>query len=443
MVWMESLRTIYRHFLQSPKWYRQFIGIYLVITSLILGTSGIAIHVFFKNSLNQQFDKQLLILSQAAAPSLNQVKKQGRQGLDQESSWRALFTNREQSLEWFSVDGKLLAKEGVRFLSLPLFQNQALGSLQQGNPFFQQKGGLRAVTISVYTDTSQAKTLQLVGYLRASQSTQPLHAIMNQLHLGLGMGGVAALLLTSLSSIYLTQQAIEPIKQSLQKLKQFTADASHELRNPLTRISLATEMILSITEQVSPLDSKELSIISRSADQMQRLIEDLLFLARTEITPIPGTEFNGFVASLNDLLQALIEQFELQAHSKSITFKVNLAPDLSVKGDTVQLERLFSNLLENAIKYTLLGGNITISMRRVKLQAIVSVEDTGIGIPAECQPMVFQRFWRSDQARIQQQEGLGLGLAIAQAIAKQHGGEIIVSSQEGVGSLFQVRLPIL
>jgi signal transduction histidine kinase len=144
---------------------------------------------------------------------------------------------------------------------------------------------------------------------------------------------------------------------------------------------------------------------------------------------------------LEELLLPLLEQFDSRATSQGITFQAQLLPDLSVRGDPIHLRRLFSNLLDNAIAYTETGGRISLTVRKLKRKAIVSVEDTGIGIPPEHHTSIFQWFWRTEPAR-PQQKGLGLGLAIAQAIAKQHGGEIVVKSQVNVGSSFQVSLPL-
>jgi signal transduction histidine kinase len=149
---------------------------------------------------------------------------------------------------------------------------------------------------------------------------------------------------------------------------------------------------------------------------------------------------DGSPILLNELLQDLAEQFQLQAKRKKINFQVRLSAELWVKGDRNQLNRLFINLLENACKYTPEEGRVTLSLKKLRQNLIVLVEDTGIGIAPEQLPFVFQRFWRAKSAR--QQEGLGLGLAIAQSIAKLHGGEITVKSQIGIGTSFQVRLPL-
>ncbi|MEH2104408.1 MAG: ATP-binding protein [Nostoc sp.] len=108
----------------------------------------------------------------------------------------------------------------------------------------------------------------------------------------------------------------------------------------------------------------------------------------------------------------------------------------------MQLKRLFSNLLQNALQYTSKGGTVIVSLVKLERLVAINVQDNGIGIAPEHLTLIFNRFWRADQARSQREGGLGLGLAIANAIARTHGGDIIVTSEVGVGSCFQVRLPL-
>jgi two-component system, OmpR family, manganese sensing sensor histidine kinase len=442
--WVTASKLAHKQTPPVLSWRWQLLLGYLAIMATILSTSALIVYVFFSESLVQQSKKQLLTLAQAAAPSLGMVKNQGRSSLDKELPWRELFSTAEQSLEWFDPNAKPLSREGQKFPTHSLLHNLSPLQLQQGDPIFDRQGNLLIVTLAIYTENPQTKTLRLTGYIRASESTLQLDNTLSQFRLGLGVGGSVALVLISLSSVYLTQRATDPMRQNFQRLKQFTTDVSHELKNPLTRISLATELMLSMTGRVIPGDSRELDIIAKATDQMQRLIEDLLFLARTEAAPDHRqASWQGLVISLDDLLRTLAAQFELQAQRKKITFQTKISSELSIRGDAHQLKRLFTNLLENALKYTEGGGRVTVAMEQLQRNVVVFIEDTGIGIPSEYQPLVFQRFLRSDQPQVQQEEGLGLGLAIAQAIAKQHGGEIQVSSQMGVGSTFRVLLPLL
>lgn len=401
---------------------------YLIVMAVILGSFGVAVYIFFSRSVNEQLNQQLLTLAQAAVPSLEAVENKGVNRLRKDFPWRDLF-NRNQSLEWFNADGKLLARQGSIFSDLPL---------KKGSQVIQQAGSVRTLTISVYSSQNE-KTLQLKGYIRASESTQQAEALLKKLAWGLGLGGIMALVFSEIGGMWLTQQALEPVEQSFGRLKQFTADASHELRNPLTVINTAVEVMQSHPERTHPADAKKLVAIASATDQLTRLAEDLLFLARTDAATTPSST-DGQIA-LDKVLQDVITSLQPQAQAKRITFTSNLFVDTLVEGDAAQIHRLFFNLVENAIKYTQTGGKVFLSMTKRQHFVVVSVEDTGIGITPENLPLIFQRFWRSDQARSRKIAGSGLGLPIAQAIALAQGGKITVKSQVGVGTCFQVYLP--
>jgi len=393
----------------------------------ILGAFGVAAYVFFSRSLDQQLDQHLLTLAQAAVPSLDVVKSKKLPKLAQNSPWRDLFA-RDQSLEWFNADGKLLAKQGNIFTNLPL---------KKGSQSIQQVNQVRTLTIPVYSGSNE-KMLQLKGYIRASESTKQAEAVLKKLVWGLGSGGTIALIFTTIGGMWLTQQAVEPIEQSFQRLKQFTANASHELRSPLTVINTAVEVMQSHPERIHPLDTKKLVAIASANDQLTRLAEDLLFLAKKDAVATPASEKTSVV--LDKLLRDVVARLEFQAEVKAIAIVSTLLADISVRGEAAGLHRLFFNLLENALKYSHPGGKISLSMSVQSHVAIVRVEDDGMGIAPENLPFIFQRFWRSDAARSRQIKGSGLGLAIASAIAEQYQGKIEVTSQLGKGSCFSVYL---
>ena len=440
---------------------------YLIAMAAIFGTSATAVYIFFTRSLNEQLNHELLLLAQAAVPSLEIVETKGLQGLKntwgQKLPWHHFF-EREQGLEWFDTKGKLLAKEGTTFPDFPLAKSlfsvalqedssnklQHNGSLRRPYPktarlenglaVIEQQGYIRSLTVPVYIHNPNKKTLQLEGFIRASESAKEMEAALNQFQVGLELGGITALILSGITGLYLAQLAVEPVKQSFQRLKQFTADASHELRNPLTAISTTVEVMQSNLEEISPSEAKKLEIISSATAQLTNLVEDLLFLARTDAASAPDG-LDGSPIPLDEVLEDVVERFELQAQSKGIEFQSHLQAGVIVKGDANQLLRLFSNLVENALKYTKTGGRVRLSLEKRRRFALVCVEDTGRGIPCEYLPFIFQRFWRVDQVRSRQKEGVGLGLAIAHAIVQRHNGKIKVSSKVGVGSCFRVYLP--
>lgn len=238
------------------------------------------------------------------------------------------------------------------------------------------------------------------------------------------------------------RQSLQPIEQSMQQLKQFTADASHELRNPLAGIKTSVAVMQSHPERIHPADVKKLAAIASATDEMTELVADLLLLARTEGNPIK-TSAADLVIPIDELLEDLVDAFALQAAAQQIEIKVALSSRAYVQDQAGQIKRLFSNLIANALQYNTNGSLITVGSRLEDDWVIVWVEDIGIGIAPDHLPHVFDRFWRADQARSRRQGGIGLGLAIAQTIVQSHRGKITVSSQLGVGSRFQVELPVV
>lgn len=422
---------------------------YLTVMLAILGTSTVTVYEFFSRILYQQLDERLETLAQAAAHSLTQIKheyRQQKQGnnanltphtqvfrrLDGDGDLDIPWQNMrepDQGVEWFDENSQLLGNAGKTFDNLS--PRAGFETLQQGK--------IRTITIGAFSYHQGEKKLE--GYIRTSESTEEVETVLIRLRWGLGLGSVVALSVTGIGGLWLTKQALKPIEASFQQLKQFTADASHELRSPLTAIKTSVDVMQNHPERIHPADVKKLNAIASATQQMSRLVEDLLLLARMDAVAV-AVQHKWIAIPLDEMLEDLVEMLELQAEEKEIYLKSNLLVGMFVKGDAVKLMRLFANLLENALQYTPAGGTVTLTMKNVDKYVVVSVEDTGIGIAPEHLKSVFDRFWRADKARSRRQDGQGMGLAIAQAIAQFHGCEITVSSEVGVGSCFRVRLPL-
>lgn len=170
---------------------------------------------------------------------------------------------------------------------------------------------------------------------------------------------------------------------------------------------------------------------------MIRLTKDLLFLARNDKIPSGNLD----TVNLTGILNNLIQLYKPQAEAKQIDIQSQLIQNFFLNGDSAQIARLFTNLIENALKYTPNEGLVKITTSRIGSQLYVEVQDTGMGIAPENLDKVFERFWQAEKSRSYHFGGSGLGLAIAQAIAQNHGGLITVTSQLEIGSCFTVRLP--
>lgn len=397
---------------------------YLVVIAAILCTFALAVRIVYAHSLKQQLTDKLTTLGQGAVSSAEFNNGQLEVGND--FSAKDLIA-RNQALQWFNLQGQLITQQGKAISTLP-FSISETSQVQQSHPRIQ------SVTLPIISSDNQ----QRLGYVRASQSLEELDENLRKLDWGLGGGIVMALILSGIGGVWLTRQAMHLIEESFQRLKQFTADASHELRSPLMAIKSNVSVALKYPDGMRPTDAEKFEAIASASNQMTHLTEDLLLLARTDKTANPEQQS----VNLTEVLERLVELYQPQAQTKQITLQAHLAQYSFVLGDAAQLTRLFTNLIINALHYTLEGG-IEVKLSRTGQSVVVDVNDTGIGIAPEHLARVFDRFWRADQSRTHWDGGSGLGLAIAQSIAQTHGGTIAVSSQVGVGSCFTVRLPLL
>jgi len=228
----------------------------------------------------------------------------------------------------------------------------------------------------------------------------------------------------------------ERLQQAFERERQFTTDVSHELRAPLAVAQ--GEASLALRKERSPEEyQRALENISREIDQLSFLISHLLFLARSD---------NGLVledVNLSDLLNELLEDAEVLCEQENIALESRIDKHVIVRGDVTRLREMFLNLIDNAVRYTPREGKIAISLAEINGFARISVKDTGIGIPSEHLPYIFNSFYRVDRSRSREDGGTGLGLAICKRIAELHGGKISVSSVLKVGSTFTVELPII
>jgi heavy metal sensor kinase len=233
-------------------------------------------------------------------------------------------------------------------------------------------------------------------------------------------------------------EMFERLEKAFKRQKQFTGDASHELRAPLAIIE--AESTLALQKDRTRNDyRRSLETISQEAHRMAHIVDQLLALARAE----SGEEKISLrKVNIGKLVTDLSAEVEMLCWDRGLNYKLGKMENLVVKGDRSKLRQLLLNILDNAIKYTPSGGEISVSVRKEGEWAVAYVRDTGIGIPSEELPHIFERFYRVDKARSRSEGGSGLGLAIAKRIAEIHGGRIEVESQIDVGSTFRVYLPL-
>ena len=268
-----------------------------------------------------------------------------------------------------------------------------------------------------------------------------------QLALTLAGTGLAVLACIFVLSWVFSRWALRPAEEAWSRQQDFVADASHELKTPLTIILANMSILAKHPEASVASQSRWIESTAQEAKSMQGLVGDMLQLARMDaeegaVQPVRET------VDVSDLLEMELLQFESRMFERHVSFVYEMDDGVRVRGDRAQLLRLVGTLVDNACKYVDESGKVSVSLSSEgsagKGQAVLRVQNSGTAIPAEDLPHVFDRFYRASKARTRGEatSGAGLGLAIAQEIAVSHGGSIQVASSEDEGTTFTVRLPL-
>jgi two-component system, OmpR family, manganese sensing sensor histidine kinase len=423
---------------------------YTTVTAIVLLVFAIGMYIYVRSTLIERIDDTLNHVVEVVSRSIA-IDKIDTPGATRQFQINVGASFQDDSdrldddridLELFNLSGKLLWSTLREPLDLPVWLNLDGETVRVSNNRI-----LRQITAPVTGNGV------LVGFLRVShpwfEVTKPTELLIVDLTIG------TSLVIATVAAIgwFLSGIAIEPVKASYQQLKQFTADASHELRNPIATIQTNVQVALS-EEPLQPQQRQQLQTIERLTRRLGRLVDDLLFLARQDSSIITA-EFSS--VPLDALLMETIEEQQLAAATRGIsltleiidplpTVSIQLDNNFSMSGDWDRLGRLFTNLLTNAIQYTLPQledrSQINVQLKQLIRQNTsylqVTVQDTGMGIPDSALPHLFDRFYRVDPARTANfsdaSSGSGLGLAIVRSIVNSHQGEISIDSQVGLGT---------
>jgi signal transduction histidine kinase len=231
---------------------------------------------------------------------------------------------------------------------------------------------------------------------------------------------------------------IERLEESLLYVSRYTADASHELRTPLTILRGELEAAAG-QPQLAPELRETIGSALEETERLSRIVESLMAISRLDAGE---ARMERDILDLAELAGSTTEHMRLLAEDKNIALRCESDEAVSVEGDRARLKQVIVNLVDNAIKYTPAGGLVGVKVRASNSHATLEVKDSGVGIPAEALPHIFERLYRVDKARSRQMGGAGLGLSITKAIVTAHGGQVRVESVEGKGSRFIVELPV-
>ena len=239
-------------------------------------------------------------------------------------------------------------------------------------------------------------------------------------------------------SVFFSRWAFKPVEDAWKAQQQFTADASHELKTPLTVILANMQILASHPEDTIASQSQWIESTQTEGESMRQMINDMLDLARPEAMRAPKLLAD---VDLTDLLEGDALQFESVAFERGIELEMDIQQGVHIQGDPMRLHRLTSTLIDNACKYANDGGSVQVQLRADNRDVVLTVHNTGAVIAPEDLPRVFDRFYRADKARSRESGSYGLGLAIARDVAREHGGDITVTSTEAEGTTFAVELP--
>lgn len=252
----------------------------------------------------------------------------------------------------------------------------------------------------------------------------------------------AAALLFLLLSLYLSRQALKPVETAWQQQNQFIADASHELKTPLTVILANLQILSSHGESTIMEQKKWLDNTREEASRMKQLVEELLFLARSDAGNIETPQEIMAPLDFSDGILNSVLLFESVAFENKIGLSNDIQPGIIIEGNELQLKQMANILLDNACKYAGKNGSVSVILKSSAHHAVLTVENTGESIPQEEQKHIFERFYRTDKSRVRKEGGYGLGLAIAKTIIDQHKGKITVTSSPEANTVFTITLPL-
>jgi signal transduction histidine kinase len=292
-------------------------------------------------------------------------------------------------------------------------------------------GNLRSKSVPLFQDG------HLFGYLQIQIPTAQRDLAVDKFVFTKWMLGPVFLFGLALAGFMVSGKAVKPVEEAYRMLKMFVQDAGHELKTPVATIQITSE---NLAEDVKddPEKSESLAIIIRNTDRMSRLVTDMLTLAKMEAA---RSSVKLSRISLKPIIERAREEFSARFETQEKKLEIQVADDPSIMADSEALYHLFSNLIENALKYSEKGASVTVSLKNKNGLATLSVEDTGMGIPKEALPRLFDRFYRVDRQAARARGGTGLGLSIVKAIADMHDAVIDVASVEGKGTTFTVTFP--
>jgi signal transduction histidine kinase len=404
--------------IKSLRWRLTFTSVALSsLVCLVLALIGLA---YLYNELTSSIDEQLRVMTSQIGFAVdlkdNVPYFRNWKRVAQTTPARSVAT-----IQLYSVDGRLLEAFGPK----------GVPSLAR-----EKEARFDGKTLRIRS-TPLLRSGKVVGYLQMQMSTRDRDEALREF--AVIIAGLAPLLLLGLgvSSYFVSGKAVQPLVENIENMRSFLSDAGHELNTPLAIIRARAEALERKLERQN-IDASDVKVISSSAERTTRLAADFMLLAAVEGNRAPRSSDQ---VALDSLVRQVAQDFSDRFQQKGISLKLVGAQKGYVWASSDDLYRAIANLLENALRYTECGGTVKVELKSGDGLFFISVQDSGIGIPPENLPFIFERFYRIDKSRSRASGGSGLGLAIVKAIVEAHGGGVSVASKVGIGSTFTLTLP--
>jgi heavy metal sensor kinase len=455
---------------------------YVSALALILIVFGVAVYVMLSRALHRRVDEALRSTLEISVTSLTHDTQEGQSSQSAARSTTAELSHPQQAMMIFDGAGRLLAEhpyEDDLHIRPP-----DLGAIPDE--------GVYLYTVAEESDADDRHRLAVRRVRIPPADTpyiilasQPLEAVEDELESLreiLYLATPAVLLVAGLGGWFLARQGLAPVaamarsarrigagspdrqlpvadprdelgqlatafNELLARLdaafdeqRRFMADASHELRTPLSVMSTAAGVTLKKEHRAEEEYREALRMMGEQTRRLSRIVQDMFLLARADAGRYPLRKRTLY---LNDLLGEVARAGVMLASDRNVAVELTNLPEAAFHGDEDLLRQMVLNLVDNAVKFTPAGGNVRLSLTRRADGYLLSVSDTGPGIPAEAREHVFERFYRADKARSRSEDGgAGLGLAIARWIAQAHDGDLELADSDGAGATFIARLPL-
>jgi len=453
---------------------------YVILLGITVTAFSVFLYITLAKGLQESLDNKLRTTAEIIAASLRHPLGPGPSLADVERIMREHFGLKPMGRFVQILDEAGRRSTNLRNVDIPVsihtLERAAKGEAVFETVRLRDGSRLRLVTVPILEGG------RMLGIVQVGSPLEGIEEALNQLLLILLVAVPLVLVVASLGGSFLANKALRPVDEitrtaqrigsgdlsqrislegrlddeigrlvstfnemigrlesSFLQIKRFTADASHELKTPLT--VLKGEIEVGLKRQRRPEEYRRvLASCLEEVDRMSRIVDDLLTLARADMGAL---QLQKERVDLGEVAEGVWRSLGRIAEEKGLRFTFQRDGEVAVWGDKDRLRQLLVNLVDNALKYTPPGGEVRLRVERDDTLALLTVQDTGEGIPPEDQERVFERFYRVDKARSRQRGGTGLGLSICKWIAEAHGGKISLESEVGKGSTFVVQLPLL